>query len=117
MTQKVVLGVNTSAAASKAVLLEVRRGINGGKCRPDAGGDVGRVLLVQPDVVSGPELAQVAADEVLPWVGQGGGWGLEVAGDVLGEVAEVDRCPPWIDDVDQHERVVAGHVDDAVVRV
>ena len=41
---------------------------------------------------------------------------LEVAGDVLGQVGDVDRRPARIDDVDQHQRVVVGQVDDDVVR-
>ena len=58
----------------------------------------------------------MAADEVLPRVGESGGRGLDVAGHVLGEVALVDRRPARVDDVDEHQRVVVGQVDEDVVR-
>src|SRR6266480_1506259 len=77
-----------------AVLHEVRRGIDRVDGRPDAGGDVGHVLLVQGHVVAGTEPAEVATDEVLPRIGECVGRGLDVAGDVFGEVGDVDRRPP-----------------------
>ena len=42
--------------------------------------------------------------------------GLDVAGHVLGEVALADRRPARVDDVDEHERVVVGQMDEDVVR-
>ena len=57
----------------------------------------------------------MAADEVLPRVGERVRRRLDVAGDVLGQVGDVDRRPARIDDVDQHQRVVVGQVDDDVV--
>lgn len=61
--------------------------------------------------------AAVAADEVLPRVGQRGCGGLDVALHVLGE-ALVHRRPARVDDVHEHERVVVGQMDvDVVGRV
>ena len=77
--------------------------------------DVCHVLLVQGHVVAGAEPAEVAADEVLPRVGERVRRRLDVAGDVLGQVRDVDRRPARVDDVDQHQRVVVGQVDDDVV--
>src|SRR4030081_2705608 len=56
--------------------------------------------------VAGP--AEGPADEVLPRIGERGGGRVDVAGDVLGEVAEVDRRPTRVDDVHEHQRVVVG---------
>ena len=70
---------------------------------------------MQRHVVAGAEPAEVAADEVLPRVGERVRGSLDVAGDVLGQVGDVDRRPARVDDVDQHQRVVVGQVDDDVV--
>ena len=51
-------------------------------------------------------------------VGHGLGRRLDVPGDVLAEVGDVDRGPPGVDDVDEHQRVVSWQVDvDVVGRV
>ena len=52
---------------------------------------------------------------MLPWVGESRVGGRDVALHVLGEVALVHRRPAWVDDVDEHERVVVGQVDEDVV--
>src|SRR5580658_3518206 len=78
--------------------------------------DVSHVLLMEYYVVSGPQPAHVATDEVLPRVGERIRWRFEVAGYVLGEVGHIYRRPAGIDDVDHHERVVVGKMDDDVVR-
>ena len=70
---------------------------------------------MQRNVVAAAEPAEVAADEVLPRVGERVRRRLDVAGDVLGQVGEKDRRPARVDDVDQHQRVVIGEVDDDVV--
>ena len=98
-----------------AVLHEVGRRVDGVERLPGAGGDVRHVLLVQGDVLAGAEPAQVAADEVLPRVGERVRRRLEVARDVLGQVREVNRRPARVDDVDEHQRVVVGQVDEDVV--
>src|SRR6185437_9558595 len=72
----------------------------------DARDDVVDVLLVHGHVGAGAEAAHVAADEVLPRVGQGGGGGGDGAGDVLVQVEAVVGHPAGQVDVDQHERVV-----------
>jgi hypothetical protein len=51
-----------------------------------------------------------------PPVGQGGGRGGHVPGDVLGQVQVVDRHPAGVDHVDEHQGVVAGEMDVDVVR-
>src|SRR5689334_4018290 len=56
------------------------------------------------------------ADQVGPRVGQRGGRGGDVPGDVLGQVDVVDGHPAGVDDVDEHQGVVAGEVDVDVVR-
>ena len=67
---------------------------------------------------AGAQPAHVAADEVLPRVGQGLGGGGDGAGDVLVEVEAVERHPAGQVDVDQHQRVVGREVDvDVVGRV
>src|SRR4029450_884426 len=73
------------------------------------------VLVVQGEVVPRAEPTHVAADEVPPRVGERVRRRLEVAGDVLGQVGDVDRRPARIDDVDEHQRVVVGQVDDDIV--
>src|SRR2546421_12804131 len=73
-----------------AVLHEERGGIDRVDRGPDARGDIRHVLLVQGDVVAGSEPAEVAADEALPRGGECGGRRLDVAGNILGAVAEVD---------------------------
>src|SRR5258708_31527025 len=78
--------------------------------------DVGDVGLVHRDVVAGGEPAQVPADEVGPRVGHRGGRGGHVPGDVLGQVEVVDGHPAGVDDVDQHQGVVARIEDVVVVR-
>ena len=90
-------------------------GVDGVDRLPRALGDVGHVLLVQGHVVAGAEPAEVAADEVLPRVRERVRRRLDVAGDVLGQVGDVDRRPAGIDDVDEHQRVVVRQVDDDVV--
>src|SRR5262249_58661725 len=80
------------------------------------GFDVGDVGLVHGDVVAGGEPAEVPANEVGPRVRQRGGRGGDVPGDVLGQVDVVDRHPAGVDDVDEHQGVVAGEVDVDVVR-
>src|SRR5262249_36632977 len=80
------------------------------------GFDVGDVGLVHGDVVAGGEPAEVPADEVGPRVGQRGGRGLDVPGNVLGQVEVVDGHPAGVDHVDEHQGVVAGEVDVDVVR-
>ena len=67
------------------------------------------------DVVARAEPAQVAADEGLPRVGQGRGRHRQVARDVVGQVDDVHGHPARVHDVDHHQRVVLGKVDDAVV--
>src|SRR6185369_12245747 len=96
MTQNVVLAVKTSAAASTPVYFSITG-------------------AAAADVVACAEPAEMAADEVLPRVRKCGGRSLDVSGDVLGEVAEVHRRPAWIDDVDEHQRVVVRQVDVDVV--
>src|SRR5215218_6123808 len=54
--------------AVRAVLHEVRRGVDRVDRLPRALGDVGHVLLMQPHVVAGAEPAEMTADEVLPRV-------------------------------------------------
>jgi hypothetical protein len=58
----------------------------------------------------------VAGDEVLPGVGQRGGRGGHVPGDVLAEVDAVEGHPAGEDDVDEHEGVMVREVDVDVVR-
>ena len=79
-------------------------------------GDVGDVLLVQLDVVARPEPAEVTTDQVLPLVAQRMVRRGDIADPIFGEVEVVDGHPAGIDDVDQHQRVVVGEVDVAVVR-
>src|SRR5215204_6509252 len=81
-----------------------------------AGFDVGDVGLVHHDVLAGGEPAEVPADEVGPRVGQRGGRGGDVAGHVLGQIEVVDGHPASVEDVDHHQRVVVGEVDEDVVR-
>src|SRR5437660_8544212 len=90
--------------------------VDRGQRLPRAGFDVGDVLLVHRDVVAGGEPAEVPADEVGPRVVQRDGRGLHVPGDVLGQVDVVDGHPAGVDDVDEHQGVVAGEVDVDVVR-
>jgi hypothetical protein len=78
--------------------------------------DVGDVLLVQDQVVTGAEPAEMTADELLPRVGHGPVRGVDVPGYVLAEVEVVDRHPAGVDDVDEHERVVVREVNVDVVR-
>src|ERR1700730_4278484 len=87
-----------------------------GQCLPRARLDVGDVLLVHRDVVAGGEPAEVPADEVGPRVVQRDGRGAHVPGDMLGQVDVVDGHPAGVDDVDEHQGVVAGEVDVDVVR-
>src|SRR6266700_1060034 len=98
-----------------AVLHEVGRQVDGVERLPGALGDVRHVLLVQGNVLAGAEPAEVAGDEVLPRIGQRLRRRREVARDVLGQVREENRRPARVDDVDQHQRVVIGQVDDDVV--
>ena len=70
----------------------------------------------QDDVVAAAEPAEMAADEVRPGVRQRGGRSLEVARNVFAEVEVVDGHPAGVDDVDQHQGVVIGKVDEDVVR-
>src|SRR3954466_3954134 len=101
-----------------AVLDEEGRGVDGVDRVADAGGDVGHVLLVHGHVVAVAEPTEVSTDEVLPRVGEGVGRRLDVAGDVLGEVGDVDGRPPGVDDVHEHEGVVVWQMDvDVVGRV
>src|SRR6266511_2690075 len=64
-----------------AVLLEEARQLGAVDRLPRALGDVRHVLLVQRHVVAGAEPAEVAADEVLPRVGERVRRRLDVAGD------------------------------------
>src|SRR6266404_2117174 len=98
-----------------AVLLVVRSPIEGVDRLPRALDEIGHVLLVQRDVVARPQPTVVSADEVLPRVGERVRRRLEIPGDVLRQVGLEDRHPARVDDVDQHERVVVGEVDDDVV--
>jgi hypothetical protein len=70
---------------------------------------------VRCNVLAGPEPAHVAADEVLPRVGERGIRGFDVAGHVLGELALANRRPARVDYVDEHQRVVVGEMDEDVV--
>jgi hypothetical protein len=58
----------------------------------------------------------VAADEVLPRVAERGVRGGDVTLHVLGEVALAHRRPARVDDVDEHQGVVVGQVNEDVVR-
>src|SRR6266550_7797412 len=101
-----------------AVLLEVRCRIERRQRLPDAVGDVGHILLMQNHVVARAEPAEVAADEMLPWVGERFLRRRHVPNYVLGEIADVDGRPARVHDVDEHQRVVIGQVDvDVVGRV
>src|SRR6201997_3022040 len=73
--------------------------------------DVGDVLLMHQDVVTGGEPAEVPADEVLPREGQHDIRGRHVAGDVLAEVDVVDGHPAGVNDVDEHQGVMVREVD------
>src|SRR6266550_2922878 len=110
------LGKNVRGRQHARVLLDVARRVDGVDRLPRALGDVGHVLLMEGDVLARAKPAEVAADEVLPRVRQGVRRRLDVAGDVLGQVGDVHRCPAGVHDVDQHQRVVVGQVDDDVVR-
>jgi hypothetical protein len=70
---------------------------------------------VERDVVTCAEPAEVAADERLPRVGQRRGGHRQVTRDVVGQVDDVHGHPAHVHDVDHHQRVVLGKVDDAVV--
>src|SRR5260370_24475089 len=83
---------------------------------PGRGLDVGDVLVVHRDVIAGGEPADVPADEVRPRVGQRDGRGAHVPDDVLAEVEVVDGHPAGVDDVDEHQGVVARKGDVDVVR-
>src|SRR6266540_1496525 len=98
-----------------AVLLEVGSRIDGFDRLPRVVGDVRDVLLMQRHVVPRAEPAVVTADVMLPRVRERVRRCLDVAGDVLAQVRVVDRRPARIDDVDQHQRVVVGQVDEDVV--
>src|SRR6266508_2031674 len=98
-----------------AVLLEVGSRIDGVDRLPGAVGDVRHVLLMQRHVGPRAEPAVVTADEVLPRVSERVRRRLDVAGDVLAQVRGVDGRPARIDDVDQHQRVMVGQVDEDVV--
>src|SRR6266496_3717769 len=96
----------------------IGRRVDRGQRLPGARFDVGDVLLVHCDVLAGGEPAEVPADEVGPRVGQRGGRGGHVPDDVLAEIEVVDGHPAGVDDVDEHQGVVAGEVDvDVVGRV
>src|SRR6266850_2113691 len=56
------------------------------------------------------------ADEVLPWVRERFRRRPHVSLHVLGEIADVNRRPARVDDVDEHQRVVVRQVDIDVVR-
>src|SRR6266536_505028 len=99
-----------------AILHEERCRIDARDRLPRALGDVRHVLLMQRHIVARAEPAHMSADEVLPRVSKRVCRRLDVAGDVLCEVGEIDRGPARIDDVDQHQRVVIGQVDGDVVR-
>lgn len=102
----------------RSVFLEVQGRIDGVERDRYAGRDIRHVLPVEHHVLPGPEPSRVATDEVLPRIRQGIGGGLEVSGDVSGEVGQVRRRPARVDDVDEHEGVVVGQVDvDVVGRV
>ncbi len=144
MTWKVVLAVKTSAAARTsvyfsitgvaaaavdrvevapdggpgvlAVLHEIGRRVDGVQRHAGAGDDIGHVLLVQGDVLASAKPAHVTADEVLPRVAERGVRRGDVPLHVLSEIALVHRRPARIDDVDEHQRVVVGQVDEDVVR-
>jgi hypothetical protein len=81
----------------------------------DAIDDVVHVLLVEHHVGAGAQPAHVASDEVLPRVGHGRVRGGDGTRDVLVQVEAVERHPAGQEEVDQHERVVVGKVDVAVV--
>src|SRR5438445_9759584 len=87
---------------------------------PNTGVDVGHVLLVQGHVVARAEPGDVASDEMLPRIIERDGRSRDVAGNVFGEVADGDRRPSRVDDVDQHQGVVVrkveGDVDGRVIR-
>src|SRR5216683_2713969 len=99
-----------------AVLLKERRRVDADQGLPDAGVDVGHVLLVQGHVVAGAEPGDVASDEMLPRIIERDGRRRDVARNVFGEVGDGDRRPSRVDDVDQHQRVVVRKVDVDVVR-
>ena len=86
-----------------AVLPEKGRRIDAVDRLPRVVGDVRHVLLVQRDIVARAEPAVMAANEVLPRVGERVLGRLDVAGDVLGQVGEVDRRPARVDDVDWNQ--------------
>ena len=67
---------------------------------------------MQRHVVAGADPAQVAADGVLPRVGERDIGRLDVALDVLREIRQVHRRPPRVDDVDQHQCVVFRQLDE-----
>src|SRR6266436_7840542 len=98
-----------------AVLLEIGGWIDRRQRLPDAVGDVGHVPLMQRHIVARAEPAEVAADEMLPWVRERFLWRRHVPHDVLGEIADVNRRPARVHDVDEHQRVVIGQVDVDVV--
>src|SRR4029077_11434065 len=97
------------------VLPEVRSWIAGGKHLSNTGVDVGHVLLVQRDVIAGAKPAKVAADVVLPRIGKGVSRRRDVPRNVFGQVRDVDGRPATVHDVDEHQRVVIGEMDIAVV--
>src|ERR1700734_730508 len=99
-----------------SVVPEERAGVDPGQHHASAGLDVGDVLLVHRDVRTGCHPAQVPADEVRPRVVQRDGRGAGVPDDVVAEVEVVDGYPAGVDDVDEHQGVVAGEVDVDVVR-
>src|SRR6185437_15950159 len=89
--------------------------VDRGQRFPGAGFYVRDVLLVHRDIVAGGEPAEVPADEMRPRIRQRNGRGAYVSGHVLGQVDVVDGHPPGVDDVDEHQGVVAGEVDVDVV--
>src|SRR5712691_9216328 len=99
----------------RAALLEVGRRIDGVEGDPRAGLEVGHVSLVHHDVLAGAEPAQMATDEGLPRVGQRCGRHSQVARDVVRQVNDIHGHPTRVHDVDHHQGVVLGKVDDAVV--
>ena len=75
---------------------------------------LGRVLLLDGDVIAGAEAGEVAADERAEGVAEGLGGRFEPAGDVLrlGQVGE--RHPAGKHDIHQHEHPLGGQVGEDV---
>jgi hypothetical protein len=64
---------------------------------PRVRGDVRHVLLMERHVLARPQPSDVAADEMVPRIGERIRRRIDVAGDVLGQVGEIDRCPAGVE--------------------